>query len=286
MKQTFLNLLLSLFITAAFAKEANAQSVQQNLNISFLLDLSDRIDPKKNPGIYQRDLQYIKSVQRAFINHVKGKKMLLLKDQMQVFFNPLPNIPNINELSEQLKVDFNPKTSKKDFLNIEKVYTDNPAKIYQRAIKDGNYVGSDIWKFFKNNVREYCIKPQHRNILVILTDGYMYYKDSKIEEAGKSSYITPQFLNLKKLTTASYQSIMKQKNLGFIPFPYNLKDLEIVVLGINPSIKNPYEEDVIKQYWADWFKAMKVKKFELRITDLPSSLEPVINNFIQGSHKP
>lgn len=286
MKQTSLNLLLLLFITAAFAKEGKALSVQQNLNISFLLDLSDRIDPKKNPGIYQRDLQYIKSVQKAFTNHVKGKKMLLLKDQMQVFFNPLPNIPNIDQLSDQLKVSFSPQTSKKDFLNIEKVYTDNPAKIYQRAIKDRNYVGSDIWRFFKNNVREYCIKPQHRNILVILTDGYMYYKDSKIEEAGKSSYITPQFLNLKKLTTASYQSIMKQKNLGFIAFPYNLKDLEIVVLGINPSAKNPYEEDVIKQYWADWFKTMKVKKFELRITDLPSSLETVINNFIQGSHKP
>ena len=286
MKQTSLNLLLLLFITAAFAKEGKAQSAQQNLNISFLLDLSDRIDPKKNPGIYQRDLQYIKSVQKAFTNHVKGKKMLLLKDQMQVFFNPLPNIPNIDQLSDQLKVSFSPQSSKKDFLNIEKVYTDNPAKIYQSAIKDRNYVGSDIWRFFKNNVREYCIKPQHRNILVILTDGYMYYKDSKIEEAGKSSYITPQFLNLKKLTTASYQSIMKQKNLGFIAFPYNLKDLEIVVLGINPSIKNPYEEDVIKQYWADWFKAMKVKKFELRITDLPSSLETVINNFIQGNHRP
>lgn len=286
MKQTSLNLLLLLFITAAFAKEGKAQSVQQNLNISFLLDLSDRIDPKKNPGIYQRDLQYIKSVQKAFTNHVKGKKMLLLKDQMQVFFNPLPNIPNIDQLSDQLKVSFSPQTSKKDFLNIEKVYTDNSAKIYQSAIKDRNYVGSDIWRFFKNNVREYCIKPQHRNILVILTDGYMYYKDTKIEEAGKSSYITPQFLNLKKLTTASYQSIMKQKNLGFIAFPYNLKDLEIVVLGINPSAKNPYEEDVIKQYWADWFKTMKVKKFELRITDLPSSLETVINNFIQGSHKP
>lgn len=285
MKQTFLNLLLSLFVTAAFAKEGKSQP-KQNLNISFLLDLSDRIDPKKNPGIYQRDLQYIKSVQKAFTNHVKGKKMLLLKDQMQVFFNPLPNISNINELSEQLKVDFNPKTSKKDFLNIEKVYTNNPAKIYQRAIKDGNYVGSDIWRFFKNNVSEYCIKPQHRNILVILTDGYMYHANSIIVDGGKSSYITPEFLRSKKLTTASYQAVMKKNNLGFIAFPYNLKELEIIVLGINPSVKNPYEEDVIKQYWADWFKAMKVKKFELRITDLPSSLETVINNFIQGSHKP
>jgi len=280
MKSTLLNILLPLLITAAFMKESKAQP-KQNLNISFLLDLSDRIDPKKNPGIYQRDLQYIKSAQKAFLNHVRGKKMLLLKDQMQVFFNPLPNIPNINQLSQQLKVDFNPKTSKKDFVDIDKFYTDNPAKIYQRAIKDGNYIGSDIWRFFKNNVREYCIKPDHRNILVILTDGYMYHKDSKIDVGGKSSYITPQFLSIKKLTTADYQSIMKKNNLGFIAFPYNLKELEIMVLGINSSVKNPYEEDVIKQYWADWFKAMKVKKFELRITDLPSSLDPIIENFIK-----
>jgi hypothetical protein len=282
MKSTLLNILLPLLITAVFAKEAKAQQAKQNLNISFLLDLSDRIDPKKNPGIYQRDLQYIKSVQKAFTDHVRGKKMLLLKDQMQVFFNPLPNIPNINELSQQLKVDFNPKTSKKDFLNIDKVYTDNPAKIYQRAIKDHNYVGSDIWRFFKNNVQQYCIKPGHRNILVILTDGYMYHANSIIVDGGKSSYITPEFLRSKKLNAVGYQAVMKKNNLGFIAFPYNLGDLEIMVLGINPSINNPYEEDVIKQYWGDWFKAMKVKKFELRITDLPSSLESVINDFIKG----
>jgi hypothetical protein len=281
MKQTLLKILLPLLITANFAKEGKAQPAKQNLNVSFLLDLSDRIDPKKNPGIYQRDLQYIKSVQKAFTNHVKGKKMLLLKDQMQIFFNPLPNIPNINQLSEQLKVDFSPKTNKKDFLNVDKVYTQNPAKIYQCAIKDGNYVGSDIWRFFKNNVQQYCIKPGHRNILVILTDGYMYHANSIIVDGGKSSYITPGFLRSKKLNAAGYQAVMKKNNLGFIAFPYNLKELEIMVLGINPSIKNPYEEDVIKQYWTDWFKTMKVKKFELRISDLPSSIEPIINNFIQ-----
>lgn len=281
MKSTLLHILLPLLITAVFAKEAKAQQAKQNLNISFLLDLSDRIDPKKNPGIYQRDLQYIKSVQKAFLNHVRGKKMLLLKDQMQVFFNPLPNIPNINQLSEQLKVDFNPKTSKKDFLSIDKVYTDNPAKIYQSAIRDHNYVGSDIWRFFKSNVQLYCIKPAHRNILVILTDGYMYHKASIMQVGGKSSYITPEFLSFKKLTTADYQSIMKKNNLGFIAFPYNLKELEIIVLGINPSVNNPYEEDVIKQYWSDWFKAMKVKKFDLLTNDLPAALDPVIQRIIE-----
>ena len=113
----------------------------------------------------------------------------------------------------------------------------------------------------------------------------MYYKNSKIEEAGKSSYITPQFLSLKKLTTANFPAVMRKNNLGFITFPYNLKELEIIVLGIKPSVNNPYEEDVIKQYWTDWFKAMKVKKFELRTTDLATNLAPVINDFIQGGYK-
>ncbi|MEH3113757.1 hypothetical protein [Pedobacter terrae] len=278
MKRKLQSLLLIFLITGTFAEGVKAQ----NLNISFLLDLSDRIDPKKNPGIYQRDLQYIKSVQKAFVNQIKGKKILLLKDQMQVFFNPLPNIPNIDQLSEQLKVEFNPKTSKNDFLNIDRVYNQNPAKIYQSAIKDHNYVGSDIWRFFKSNVQLYCIKPAHRNILVILTDGYMYHKTSIMQVGGKSSYITADYLSTKKLVTANYQKIMKQNNLGFIAFPYNLKELEILVLGINPSVKNPYEEDVIKQYWGDWFKAMRVKKFELLTNDLPSALEPVITNFING----
>jgi len=279
------NILLGILIICVFASKAKAQPTKQNLNISFLLDLSDRIDPKKNPGIYQRDLQYIKSVQQAFINHVKGKKMLLLKDQMQVFFNPLPNISNINQLSEQLKIDFTPKSSKQAFLNIDKVYANNPAKIYQSAIKDGNYLGSDIWRFFKSNVQQYCIKPQHRNILVILTDGYIYHKASKIEVAGKSSYITPQYIQSKKLVNANFAALMQKNKLGFISFPYNLKELEIMVLGINPSVKNPYEEDVIKQYWTDWFKAMNVKKFELRTTDLPSNLASVIIDFIQGGYK-
>ena len=255
MKPKLLTFLLIPLFVSVFIKESKAQ----NLNISFLLDLSDRIDPKKNPDFYQRDLGYIKSIEMAFVNHVKGKKIMLLNDQMQVFFDPIPKIPNINELSQQLKVSFNPRTNKKDILSVDNVYSQTSSKIYLHTIKENNYVGSDIWKFFKNNVQNYCIKDKQRNILVILTDGYIYHQNSKFLDKGKSSYITPAFIQSKKLISSDYRAIMKKNNLGFISFPYNLKDLEIIVLGINPSKQNPYEEDVIKQYWADWFTAMKVK---------------------------
>ncbi|TBO43123.1 hypothetical protein [Pedobacter kyonggii] len=280
MKSKLLNTLLILFITATFAKETKAQT--QNLNISFLLDLSDRIAPKKNPDFFQRDLGYIKSIETAFVNHVKGKKIMLLNDQMQVFFDPIPKIPNIDQLSQQLKVSFNPKTNKKDILSVDNIYTQTSSKIYLHTIKDNHYVGSDIWKFFKNNVQNYCIKDKQRNILVILTDGYMYHQNSKFLDKGKSAYITPAFIQSKKLTSSDYRAIMKKNNLGFISFPYNLKDLEIIVLGINPSKQNPYEEDVIKQYWTDWFTAMNVKKFHLITTDLSANLAPVLQKIISG----
>lgn len=280
MKSKLLNTLLILFITATFAKETKAQT--QNLNISFLLDLSDRIAPKKNPDFFQRDLGYIKAIETAFVNHVKGKKIMLLNDQMQVFFDPIPKIPNIDQLSQQLKVSFNPKTNKKDILSVDNIYTQTSSKIYLHTIKDNHYVGSDIWKFFKNNVQNYCIKDKQRNILVILTDGYMYHQNSKFLDKGKSAYITPAFIQSKKLTSSDYRAIMKKNKLGFISFPYNLKDLEIIVLGINPSKQNPYEEDVIKQYWADWFTAMNVKKFHLITTDLSANLAPVLQKIISG----
>lgn len=281
MKRKLLSLLLIFLITSIFTKEIFAQQ-NQNLNISFLLDLSDRIDPKKNPDFYQRDLGYIKSVETAFVNHIKGKKMMLLNDQMQVFFDPIPKIPNINQLSQLLKVNFNPQTSKKDILSLDNSYTQISSKIYHHTIKYGHYIGSDIWKFFKNNVQDYCIKDKQRNILVILTDGYMYHHDSKFLDNGKSSYITPALIQLHKLNSANYRTLIKKNNLGFIPATDNLQNLEVIVLGINPSKQNPYEEDVIRQYWTDWFKAMKVKKFYLKTTDLPANLEPVIQTIISS----
>ncbi|MDQ0636880.1 hypothetical protein QF042_000445 [Pedobacter sp. W3I1] len=278
MKPKLLTLLLIYLFVGVFINESKAQN--RNLNISFLLDLSDRIAPKKNPDFFQRDLGYIKSIETAFVNHVKGKKIMLLNDQMQVFFDPIPKIPNIDYLSQQLKVSFNPKTNKKEILNVDNIYTQTSSKIYLHTIKENNYVGSDIWKFFKNNVQNYCIKDKQRNILVILTDGYMYHQNSQFLDKGKSSYITPAFIQSKKLTSSDYRAIMKKNNLGFISLPYNLKDLEIIVLGINPSKQNPYEEDVIKQYWADWFTAMKVKKFHLITTDLSANLAPVLQKII------
>lgn len=280
-------LLITILATCSNFNYAKGQIANStNLNISFLLDLSDRIDPKKYPSptmqYYQRDIEYIKSIKKGFINHIKQKKIIQLNDQMQVFFDPEPQYPLINKLSQQLKVSFDKNTSKENIKNVDRIFSEVPAKIYQSAIKDNKYIGSDIWRFFRKKVQDYCIKDNHRNILVIITDGYMFHKDSKLIDKNKSSYITPAYIKTKKLTAGNYKEIIDKEKFGFIPATSNLQNLEVIVLGINPSKDNPYEEEVINQYWSNWFKEMNVKKFYIKSADLPSDLDPIIQKIILG----
>tara|TARA_R110001606_G_scaffold376284_1_gene534899 strand:- start:168 stop:626 length:459 start_codon:yes stop_codon:yes gene_type:complete len=148
------------------------------------------------------------------------------------------------------------------------------------AIEDNSYVGSDTWRFFKNKIKDYCIDDNYRNILVILTDGYIFHKNSKIEEDNKTSYLTPQTIRKFKLNTGNWQEKIEKENFGFIPATENLQNLEILVLGINPDNKNSYEQDVIEKYWSDWFNSMKVNKYESKNASLPSNMDKIIKDFI------
>jgi len=256
----------------------------KNLNLSILIDLSDRIDPEKHPNpsmeYYQRDLEYIKAIKTGFTDHVKSKKVIQLNDQMQIFFNPEPSDPEINDFAKQLKVSFDKNTSKENIKLVDDRYASLPAKIYQSAIMDKQYIGSDIWGFLKNKVKDYCIKDKHRNILFILTDGYMFHKDSKFSEGNKTSWLTPELVKSMKLNTSDFKTKIDDKGLRFIKANDNLDNLEVVILGINPEKGNPFEDEVIKIYWENWLKEMKVKKYQIKDADLPSNLEPLIKKII------
>ncbi|OCA80334.1 hypothetical protein BBH99_04400 [Chryseobacterium contaminans] len=261
-----------------------------NINVSILIDLSDRIDPNTNPNptmeYYQRDTEYIKAIEKGFVNHIKSKRIITYDDQMQVFFNPEPSDPKMNELTKELKVSFNKDTPRNYFDSVDKKYSELPLKIYNSAIKDGKYVGSDIWEFFKNKVKDYCIKDDRRNILFILTDGYMYHQNTKFEEKNensyRTSYLTTKLIKANNLTTSNFKDTIEKNSYGFVKANENLSNLEVIVLGINPEKGNPFEEAVIKEYWENWLKEMKIKNYQIKSADLPSNLEPIILKAISG----
>lgn len=265
--------------------ESHKSAKNENYNISILIDLSDRISTTKYPNptmeYYQRDLGYIKSISEAFTNHVRNKKIKLMNDNIQVFFNPNPLNSEINDISKKLKIEVDKSKATKEFINtINTTYENETKKIYSLALKDDKYIGSDTWNFFQNNINDYCIEDNHRNILVILTDGYIYYKDSNFKEDNYSTYLTPELITSYGLNNKSWKEKIENKKIGYLKANDNLSNLEILVLGVNPSTKNPYEGKVIKEIWSNWFKEMNVKRFEIKETALPSNMDKVIKDFI------
>ncbi|PXY39549.1 hypothetical protein DMB65_17160 [Flavobacterium cheongpyeongense] len=268
-------------------KEAitSKNSISENYNISILLDLSDRISPEKNPNptmeYYQRDLGYIKSVSEAFTQHLKSKRIRQIDDKMQLFFNPEPKDPDINSISQKLKIAIDKNNASKDLLNsINSNYASQTSKIYESAIQDNHFIGSDIWSFFDTKVKDQCFEKDSRNILVILTDGYMFYDNTIMKEENRTSYITAEWIRKNGLNTKDWEKKIQVQDYGFIKTGDDLSNLEVLVLGINPNRNNPYEEKVIKAYWTKWFTEMKIKHFEIKNADLPSNTEKIIKDFI------
>jgi hypothetical protein len=267
-------------------KEISAKTpVAENYNISLLLDLSDRISIDKNPNptmqYYQRDLGYIKSVSEAFTQHLKSKRIRQIDDRMQLFFNPEPLDPEINTIARNLRITIDKNNASKDLLNsINASYASKTSKIYESALNDNKYIGSDIWSFFDNKVKDQCIENKYKNILIILTDGYMFYESTIIKEKNRTTYITPELIRKNGLNTQDWEKKIKDQDFGFIKINTDLSNLEVLVLGINPSKNNPYEEKVIKAYWTKWFTEMKIKHFEIKNADLPSNMEKIIKDFI------
>jgi len=298
LNRVILSMALAIFIPAIFvgcttedAKEKRGTDVvktnskKQNLNISILLDLSDRISPAKHPNrameFYERDLGYIESIAKGFENHLSSKPIRQDDDQLNIYFEPEPLNPQINNLAKKLKLSFTKfNTTKESISKISPQYISASTQIYKLAIAEKKFLGSDVWGFFKNKVNDYCIKPDHRNILFVLTDGYMFHEDSKFMEGNRSSYLTPELIKNLKLNTSKYKEQIEKNRYGFVKANANLKDLEVFVLGINPAKGNPFEGDLIQKYWTDWFKEMKVKSFVIKQADLPSNLDVLIQQYV------
>ena len=130
---------------------------------------------------------------------------------------------------------------------------------------DKNWIGSDIWGFFKKQVDTYCIREDARNVIVILTDGYLFYAPNKQKDGNNYSYILPQTLT--------------NPNSGLIVSRQGLEDLEVLMLEINPY--DPKHQDQMEAILQNWFKNMGVQNMYVGETDQPSNTKLIIDKFLK-----
>ena len=246
----------------------------QSLNISVYLDLSDRLVRDLTPNQTYRDMAIINYFVDYFRNQTLGPAILKSENKMKVFFYPTPNDTEISTLAQGLSVDIGEKLGvdkRKALDEMKDVFQKNLARIYEETLKAQKWVGCDIWDFFSSKkVDDLCVKKGARNIVVILTDGYIFAENNKINEVKAYSYILPQ-------TLAVEGSSLIDRRKGDL----KNKNLEILMLEVNPY--QPNQRDKMVKVLEDWFSSMGVEKFVVAETDANlTNTQTIIKNFLDN----
>lgn len=252
--------------------EAVLDNTHQALNISIFLDLSDRL-MRDNviPSQMSRDTAIICNVLDYFKKQTLGPQILKSKNSIKVFFYPVPSHPQIVTLANDLSVDMaslNGKDKRIALENMKGKFQECLTQIYGKTISEQNWPGCDIWDFFSSKkVDIQCIRKGCRNILFILTDGYLYDANHKIEDGNAYSYILPQTLS--------------NPNSSLIVKRDGLENLEVCILEVNPY--NMKHKDQMILILEKWLLDMGIKKENLSIaeTDVSSNIEKVITCFLE-----
>lgn len=267
------------------AETEDAQEKQ--LNISILLDLSDRISPEKFPAIPEhldRDLENIKTITEFFKSDMERLGAYKAKGKIRVFFSPPPVNPEINSIAGKLSINCSKMDSrgrKEVFDSITSIFSQYLEKIYSQTILTSDWGGSDIWRFFKDDIKDFCIEknPNFRNVLIVFTDGYIYHRQSIYNRENRFSYVLDS--NLRSYRRSNWRQIIEQNDFGIMTERDDLNDLEVLVLELsaeNPN--NKIDEDIISFVWKKWLAEMNVSRYEVYRSDLPENTKSRIENFL------
>lgn len=262
----------------------------KNLNLTILIDLSDRISVAKNPEQSEKDIEIIVSVLENFKKFLSSKGVIHSEDRIKVIFYPVSQYDIFKSIADSLSIDFATLEFSERKLTFELLTTkfkNNLKKLYSVASKANSFPGSDLFNYFKHRIIDDCIIPNSNfiNTLVILTDGYIYYENSKYQLNNRVSYLAPKSNQIELLRNVNnWEEHFHKNDFGLIKIENDLSDLNILLCEFNPIYKSPKDFDIMKLYWSKWLEEQKVKKDNYKIikTELTSINKNLINTFFEN----
>ena len=252
---------------------------EKPLNITIFVDLSDRLINGGVPTQVEKDTAIVGHIADYFLKKTRESQEGLQesKNAIQVLFYPAPQSADMVKCASELVVDIpkctEGKVRRDKVLGIKESFLRNLDQIYNQAMTDNNFVGCDIWGFFSyKKVDAPCIRSGYRNVLFILTDGYIYDSNTaNIVNKDTFTYIAPkmmpQILNNPKF------GLKVERHTG-------LEDLEIAVMEVAPT--DPKHLPKMKTILDNWFKDMGATEENITIveTGLPANTRTYIDGIL------
>jgi len=282
-------ILISLLSVSCSNNDNDKKADYKNLNLTILLDLSDRISSVKNPEQKEKDIKIVSFIIDSYKNFLAQKGVVNSEDKIKVIFYPAINNEVYQSVADSLNIDFAQLDfphRKKLFGKISDLFTARLTQLYSIASKAKVYEGSDLFNYFKHRVVDDCIinDSNYINILAILTDGYIYDKNNQFNSGNRFSYIAPEAEHVKYFRKLNnWENVFNSEDYGLITIDNDLSKLNIIVAELNPVSNSPKDFDIMKLYWSKWFEEQKVKKNNYKIlkTDLTSINKNLIRNYFE-----
>ena len=243
------------------------------VNITVLLDLSNRIDGILHPDQVQRDTLIIREILNNFSEQVKHNGYIYSKDKIQILIAPQAGNKTIN---------FNPHIEIAEIAKSNKIVRQVLPQSKTQFIKDVTDIysskqmfnGADIYTFFKDfpeadfieksyeeKSRDGNVFYKYHNKMIIITDGYLNFEP-------KTQAVRCSNNSCMQMNVLRHDSNWKQNFSKFKLKPIegkNFQNLEVLLLEINPNHPeiNVHESEIIEYYWKQWFNDINIKYIPL-----------------------
>lgn len=275
-------------------------TTNEHFNFIITPDLSNRIEEIYKKPILDQDL-IVGLYEKYHSNFYNIKNRVIgQKDVIQFRFTNSKIIGDFNIEKSKLKMDlstYNPKQ------RIEYLVKGGNKKLIGYVSRETNRIydlaknsktGADIYNFLKKEVTETNIKSikeskrvngkkiveKYRNILILITDGYieagLYGEENCL---GKKCYYlskskVDEFREVfKKDGSSDLREFFQRSGYGIIPIDNPaLKNVEVFVSEIYDRTLNrktgsqtvtPNDFEIIKLFWADWLEKSGIKHYKL-----------------------
>lgn len=290
----YISLILTLFIGCSKTNQDHNSSashlkVNKDLNLTILIDLSDRISLKKHPYQVQKDLKLISSIVEIFKQHLASKGVVNSEDKIKVIYYPEIKNDKLNTVIDSLNIDLEKMSfieRKRMFSQLINRFNENLIKLYDVASSMQQYPGSDLFNYFKHRLIDDCIIEDSNfvNLLIILTDGYIYHRNAMYRVGNRFSYLAPKSQHIQLFRNrADWERIFDSKDFGLINTNLDLSKLYIIAAQFDPISQSPQDFDIMSKYWSKWFEEqnLKPKNFKILRNDNPVLNISIIENFIR-----
>lgn len=240
------------------------------LNIIIIPDLSRRI--KQIPYTAPNDKEIITEIYNSFFNNARRYKSA---DKLILEVTDNGQARGIfAELARNLAIDMADKGNNTNNINYlkqkEVSFKENLDRLYTEAIK--NPSGADYFYYFQrilpDRIKKSNIYHEYRNKIIILTDGYLETNDKGVVKTYTPTYGKLSPILQKAVKNGNLAEIMERNKLEIPSVHRKLPNTEVLVLEIKERQEGKgWHQEVLKNYWENWFKDMGVKNPSIRPHD-------------------